>query len=77
MKSSTRLHPTGGRGVEIKMIIKILDYLQCVQVSSLATFDDGKLTIVQTAKTAGEKSTTVDLQLTTLEIHRNPIVFSL
>ena len=31
------------------------------QVSSLATFADGKLTIVQTAKKAGEKSTTVNM----------------
>ena len=31
------------------------------QVSSLATFSDGKLTIVQTAKKAGEKSTTVNM----------------
>ena len=31
------------------------------QVTSLATFNDGKLTIVQTAKKAGDKSTTVEI----------------
>jgi len=39
------------------------------QVSSLATFADGKLTIVQTAKKAGEKSTTSVREMIGDELH--------
>ena len=58
-----RPHLTVGRRVEINVIIQYIGNMQfcCDQVTSLATFNDDKLTIVQTAKKAGDKSTTVEI----------------
>ena len=66
-KSLMRARLMEERQVAIKNIESINIQSCYVQVSSLATFADGKLTIVQTAKKAGEKSTTVTVMETEIE----------